>query len=166
MGNKTWGDEGWADQNERGAGASRGDLLLEGTGLSHFLITTNRSQFHMTSPTTHLGQRLYYRVWSRDGEAGFTSQWVCNTFWKSNISEQYLWCQHFFLPSVNPFLLAGHFELFRRKFRFYRFLQLYFFGSKLICCSVSLKRSLPATQKTSHKSAFLFLLIGYKCGCL
>lgn len=36
-------------------GGSRGDLLLEGTDLSLFLITTNRSQFHMTTQTTRLG---------------------------------------------------------------------------------------------------------------
>lgn len=45
-----------AEQTRTGAGqGSRGDLLSEGTGLSHFVITTNRSQFHMTTPNTHLG---------------------------------------------------------------------------------------------------------------
>lgn len=57
-----------AEQTRTGAGrGSRGDLLSEGTGLSHFVITTNRSQFHMTTPSTHLGQRLYYKGWRREG---------------------------------------------------------------------------------------------------
>lgn len=52
------------------AGGSRGDLLSEGAGLSHFVITTNRSQFHMTTSTTHLGQCLYYKGWRREGRWG------------------------------------------------------------------------------------------------
>lgn len=43
-------DEGWTDQNGKRVGVSRGDLLLEGTSVSLFLITTNTFQFLMTTP--------------------------------------------------------------------------------------------------------------------
>lgn len=50
-----------AEQSRTGGRWCRGDLLSEGTGLSPFLITTNRSQFYMTTSTAHLGQCLYYK---------------------------------------------------------------------------------------------------------
>lgn len=57
-----------AEQSRTGRGwGSRGDLFLGGAGLSHFLITSNRSQFHMTTPTTHMAQCLTELTTERGG---------------------------------------------------------------------------------------------------